>query len=225
MIPKIIHYCWFGRKEKPQSVCKYIQTWKTIMPDYEIREWNETNVDLKSMPFVDEAYNKNKYAFVADVVRLQVLYNCGGIYLDTDVEVVKRFDAFLQHSAFVSFEGHNSISTAVIGAQKETKFIKDCLAYYEGKHFILPDGTLDVTPNTHIIAANLSKLGLIFNNKKQRLLNDYLTIYPITFFSAKQFPSGKLLVTEDTYSIHHFAASWYGKWTKLKLLIHRIIKY
>lgn len=224
MIPKVIHYCWFGGKKKPQSVYKCIQTWKKVMPDYEIREWNEMNVDLKSLPFVEEAYNRRKYAFVSDVVRLQALYDYGGIYLDTDVEVIKRFDCFLQHSAFVSFEGNNSISTAVIGAQKGTRFIKDCLSYYKERHFIQPDGTLDVIPNTHIIAKNLSKLGLVFNDSKQSLFNDYLTVYPITFFSAKQFPSGKLLVTKDTYSIHHFAASWYGKWGKLKLLIHRIIR-
>ena len=223
MIPKIIHYCWFGGKEKPQSVCRYIQTWKAVMPDYEIREWNETNIDLKNIPFAQEAYIKGKYAFVSDVVRLQVLYNYGGIYMDTDVEVIKCVDEFLDSPAFVSFEGESSISTAVIGAQPSSEFIKDCLSYYEGRHFIQSDDAIDTTPNTRIIANFLRGKGLLFDNTRQKLGDNYLIVYPVTYFSAKQFPSGKLLVTENTYCIHNFAGSWLSGWGKLKLFLHRIL--
>lgn len=224
MIPKIIHYCWFGQKEKPKSVIKCIATWERYLPDYEIREWNETNVDLSEYDFAKEAYECKKYAFVSDVVRLKVLYEYGGIYFDTDVEVLKSFDRFLMHDAFMSFETDETVGTAVIGACKNSLFIKDCLLYYKDKNFLLSDGSLNVIPNPYIFRGILKDKKIIYNNQLQNIDNGYLTIYPKTYFSAKHFPSGKLVVTKNTHSIHHFNATWFTPWQKFKLKIHHLLK-
>ena len=122
-IPKIIHYCWFGKKEKPNIVKKCISSWKVILKDYEIIEWNEENFDISSNNFVRQAYENGKFAFVSDYVRVYALYNYGGIYLDTDVEVFKNFDPLLNNESFWGFEEKNFIATSTIGAQKNNKFI------------------------------------------------------------------------------------------------------
>ena len=123
MIPKIIHYCWFGRKKKPQDVINNIRNWQIVMPDYQIKEWNEDNFDLNSMTFTKEAYLVKKYAYVSDVVRLYALMTEGGIYLDTDVRALKPFDSYLHHSSFIGLEATSRLSTAVIGAMKATPWI------------------------------------------------------------------------------------------------------
>ena len=120
MIPKIIHYCWFGGKKKPENVEQYILSWKNKCPDYEIREWNENNFDIKSNCFCKEAYEKKKWAFVSDYARLAILYKYGGIYMDTDVEVIKPFDNLLTYQAFLCFESSKMVSIGTLGAKKES---------------------------------------------------------------------------------------------------------
>lgn len=128
MIPKIIHYCWFGRKEKPLSVLKYIETWKRHFPDYDIKEWNENNFDVYQLSFTKEAYFAKKYAFVSDVCRLYALYTEGGIYFDTDIIALKRFpEDILSHKAFAGFEHEIYIGTGIIGSEKNNVIIKQLL--------------------------------------------------------------------------------------------------
>ena len=146
-IPKKIHYCWFGNNELPEEQKKYIETWKKHCPDYEIKEWNEKNFDINSNKYVKEAYEAKKFAFVSDYVRLHALYNEGGIYMDTDIEVLKSFDVFLKHTAFIGFEDLKHIGTGVIGAEKGNKWIRLLLKDYDNISFYTKNGEIDLTTN------------------------------------------------------------------------------
>ena len=139
MIPKIIHYCWFGSNKKPRKVRKCIAIWKKLLPDYEFIEWNEDNFDINMIEYAKEAYNEKKYAFVSDVARLYALLQFGGIYMDTDVELLKPLDSFLNHRAFCGFESENFLSTAMIGADKGSEwinFIIVCLSIHATKKVV-----------------------------------------------------------------------------------------
>lgn len=221
MIPKIIHYCWFGGNPLPALAQKCISSWKKYLPDYEIREWNERNFDIESNIYVKEAYGARKFAFVTDYVRLFALYNEGGIYMDTDVEVLKSLDRFLIHSAFLGFEDDRMISTGIMASEKGARWAKDNLAYYSDRHFLRPDGTFDLTTNVIILTEYMLKQGLQQNNTYQDF-PDLITFYPKDFFSPKSHKNGKLYLTENTYTIHHFAGSWLTPWQKSK---RKIINY
>lgn len=136
MIPKVIHYCWFGGKPKPSSVINNISTWKKFLPDYEIIEWNENNFPTNENVFAKEAYDAKKYAFVADYCRLYVLYKCGGIYFDTDVEVIKSFNDFEEYDFFIGLEMDNQVGTSVIGSQPYHPLVRNFLEYYQDRHFM-----------------------------------------------------------------------------------------
>ena len=156
MIPKIIHYCWFGGNPLPEDAQKCIASWKKYCPDYEIREWNEENFDIQSNDYVKEAYEAKKFAFVTDYVRLYALIAYGGIYMDTDVEVVKSLDAFLKHKAFSGFESSNSIPTRLMASEKDYPLFKTLMDDYENRHFLKEDGSFDMTTNT-VTITNLCK--------------------------------------------------------------------
>lgn len=136
MIPKIIHYCWFGKGEKPEQVIKYITLWKQKNPDYDIKEWNESNFDYQQWKFCREAYQVKKFAFVSDVCRLYALLTEGGIYLETDIEMIKNFDPFLSDKSFVGEERNHTIGSGCIGAEKGTSWVKDFLETYNTREFI-----------------------------------------------------------------------------------------
>lgn len=223
MIPKIIHYCWFGQKQKPRSVRNNIKNWKKVLPDFEIIEWNEENFDVNSIDFTREANNVGKYAFVSDYVRMYALYEYGGVYLDTDVEIVKNFDDFLQREMFMGFEGDEYVGTAVIGSKKEDSFIEQIMSYYKKQQFIQPNGLFNDTPNTHILSRILNDMGLIFNNSQQ-LINRTIDIYPVDYFSAKSFLTGEITKTNNTICIHHFSCSWLPYNKRLKLRISYSLK-
>ncbi|MCI2255192.1 glycosyl transferase [Domibacillus sp. PGB-M46] len=215
-IPKIIHYCWFGKGQKPKAVIECINSWKKQLPDYRIIEWNENNFDINSNKYVQKAYLSKKYAFVSDYVRLHALYHHGGIYMDTDVEVIKNLDAFLNQEAFSGFESNNYISAGILGSIRNHPWIKRLLFYYENVSFEREDGSLDTTTNTMTITAiTNSEYGLKFGNYKQ-ILNiegNKVNIYPSDYFCAKDWKTKILNVTENTYTIHHFAGSWLPKKT------------
>ena len=178
MIPKKIHYCWFGRGEKPKLTEKCIESWKKYCPNYELIEWNEDNFDINSNQYVREAYENRKFAFVTDYVRLYVLNKFGGIYMDTDVEVIKPLDDFLKCKAFSSFENNNYIPTGIIAAEKGNKWIKTLLEDYDNLHFI-KNNELDLTPNTvRITNTTIKKFGLLPISSYQELDNGNVTIYP-----------------------------------------------
>ena len=223
MIPKIIHYCWFGGSEKPSNVANYINQWENILVDYEFIEWNEDSFNVKGNQYVSEAYSCNKYAFVSDYVRLYALYAFGGIYLDTDVEVLKDFDDVIDCSAFCGFESNDRLMTAVIGSEKKNGWIKVLLDSYNDKKFINADGSYnDVTNVTYITDIATRQFGLVLNGKAQILEKD-LCIYESDFFSPKDYNTGRLKVTSNTITIHHFTGTWKSKHELRKEKIRRLI--
>lgn len=216
MIPKVIHYCWFGRNPKPQKVLGYIESWKRHCPDYEIKEWNEDNFDVNMMPYTREAYKMKKFAFVSDVCRMFVLANYGGIYLDTDVEIVKSFDSLLSLHSFLGKEMPFKLSTAVIGVEANAEWVKAFLATYKTKHFIWSTGKLNVLENTALLTS-------FFNQHYPRYFEG-ISIFEIDYFSAKLYSTNDYCITDNTYSVHHFSGSWLKKHTfthRLKALVCR----
>ncbi len=214
MIPKIIHYCWFGNNEKSEKVQSCMDTWKTILPDYEFKEWNEKDLDLlKNFFYVDEAYKAKKWAFVSDVFRLYALKTMGGIYLDTDVEIKKTFDDLLNLDFFIGSERSKknfNLGTAVIGASKGNEIISDMLNEYKNRHFIKQDGTLDMTSNPIILGNLLTKYQISsdnYSNKEPYEFKKNSILFPYTFFCRE---------TTLSYAVHHFEASWFDAYVLKK---------
>lgn len=222
MIPKIIHYCWFGRGKKPEMALKCIDSWKKYCPDYEIKEWNEDNFPIEKYPYAKEALEKRKFAFVTDVVRLYALYTEGGIYMDTDVEVLKPLDDYLNNTAFSGFEAKDRVPTGIMGSIKGGKWAKDNLDYYNNRHFVKEDGSLDLQTNVQTITMLMVQNGLILNNEYQQL-RDYITMYPNDFFCPKSWEDGKIYLTNRTVTIHHFSGSWKPKNQLFKYKIRKVI--
>lgn len=225
-IPKIIHYCWFGRGDKPEVVNKCIQSWKRTLPEYQIIEWNEENFQIDSNTYVKEAYESNKFAFVSDYVRVYALYHQGGIYLDTDVEVFKSFNNLLHHDSFWGFEQGNYIATSTIGATKGNALIKTFLDSYAGKKFINDDGSINDLTNVAIITEILKSIGLNMDGQYQELSGKG-TFYPQTYFSPYDYINCRNFINKDTYAMHHFYKSWLPPKARLKsnlkLFISKII--
>jgi hypothetical protein len=207
MIPKVINYCWFGGNELPESVLMCINSWKMNCPDYEIVRWDESNTNLFENDYVKEAYEVKKWAFITDYVRLKVLYEYGGIYMDTDVEVCKPLDPFLNNKAFSGFENNISIPTGIMGAEKGHPFFKQLLNYYKGKHFILQNGKCDNTTNVTNITNIAKEHGFLPNGEMQTICN--MKFYPSDYFCPKDFKTGIITVTDNTVCIHHFNGSWH----------------
>ena len=189
MIPKVIHYCWFGGKEMPKLAKKCIKSWKKYCPDYELKLWNEETFDINSNPYVKEAYENKKFAFVTDYVRLFALYNYGGVYMDTDVEVLKSIDEFLENAAFTGFESSNYVPTGIMASEKKLPIIKSLLDYYTDRHFVNTDGSFDITTNTKTITKILSDKGLILNNSYQKV--EEFTLYPSDYFCPIDWRTNK----------------------------------
>lgn len=208
MIPKIIHYCWFGGNPKPDDVKKYIASWRTYCPEYEIKEWNESNFDLNENDYCRESYEAKKWAFVTDYVRLKVLYEYGGIYMDTDVEVVKNFNDLLLYNGFMCFENNKSISIGTLGIVKHSTLVMNFLTEYASRHFRRKDGTLDMTTNLSIITPILVNDYDVCLNGKKQILKDKILILPMESFIAKSDITGCIMKNEDTYAIHHYMGSW-----------------
>lgn len=207
MIPKIIHYCWFGRGEMPELAKKCIKSWKQYCPDYEIREWNEDNFDLDYCPYVREAYDNKSYAFVTDVVRLYALYNEGGIYMDTDVELIKSIDTLLKYDGLMGYETSDRISTALIACRKQLPIIKSFLDDYKDNHFVLDDGTFDIQTNVTRITEKCRQFGMQPNGEYQEI--DGLIILPVDFLCPKDYKTKEIHITKNTLCIHHFGESWH----------------
>lgn len=219
MIPKIIHYCWFGRGPKNELAIKCIESWKKFLPDYEIKEWNEDNFDVSMYPYAKEALENRKFAFVTDVVRLYALYTEGGVYMDTDVEVLKSYDPFLHHHMFSGFENNGYVPTGMMAAEKGSQWAKELLDEYEGKHFVKEDGTFDITTNTITITNYMLTKGLVLNNTYQDFPG-LCTMYPSDYFCPKDHGTGQIILTDNTVCIHHFAGSWIVS-TPMQKFLHK----
>lgn len=212
-IPKKIHYCWFGGNELPKLAEKCIKSWKKHCKDYEIIRWDESNFDVDSCPlYVRQAYEAKKWAFVTDYARLKILYENGGIYFDTDVEVIRNFDKLLDNQCFMGIERPqlgqpNSVNTGLgLGSVPQFPLIKEIMEDYDDKSFIKEDGSFDITTCTVMNTAILKKHGYVEEDCLQTVAG--ATVYPSEYFSPMDMTNGKMYVTKNTLSIHHYGLSW-----------------
>ncbi len=213
MIPKIIHYCWFGRNHLPVSAQKCIASWRKFLPDYEIKEWNEDNFDVNIIPYTQQAYEAKKYAFVSDYARFWILYHHGGLYFDTDVEVIKSMDDIVERGPFMGIEvpSKNGEMPMVapglgLGAEPKMAFYEKALEAYSHLSFLNEDGSLNqktiVLYNTELLVAERMKA----TNEIQQVAG--IWIYPVDYFNPLDDLTGKLIITENTRSIHWYMNSW-----------------
>lgn len=205
-IPKIIHYCWFGGNPLNRKAISCIESWKKFCPDFEIVRWDESNSPLNDNAYVKQAYALGKWAFVSDYVRLKALWEQGGIYLDTDVELTKGMEDLLDQQAFCGFESDQKIATCLIASIPNHALMEELLKEYEKLSFVKEDGTPDFTTNVDRITDLLKKKGLGCSGLLQNVAG--LTIYPVDWFSPKNLATGKTVCTENTRAIHHFQSSW-----------------
>lgn len=219
MIPKVIHYCWFGKGEKPKLAKKCIASWKKYCPDYEIIEWNENNFDINCCPYVKEAYESRRFAFVTDYVRLYIMFTQGGIYMDTDVEVTRNLDEFLVHKAFSGFESETQIPTGIMAGEKGFPLFENLLPYYDGRHFLDKNGNQDTTTNVITITAMLSERGFIPNGKYQVV--DGFALYPRDYFCPLDDSTGVMYDSKNTATIHWFNKSWVPQRLRVRSKITR----
>ena len=215
-IPKTIHYCWFGRGKKPKIAKKCIKSWKKYLPDYEIIEWNEDNFDINSNLYVKQAYEAKKYAFVSDYVRLYALYNYGGIYMDTDIQVLKSIDKLLENEAFTGYEDENYIACGIMGCKKGNLIFKEFLESYNERTFIKKDNSLDQTTIVKVMTDICSRYGSNINNTYEQI--DGLTIYPKDYFYPISYNNHKKCFSSNTYTIHHYTASWLSEEVKKNII-------
>lgn len=222
MISKIIHYCWFGGNELPDIAEKCINSWQLFLPDYEIKRWDETNFDVCMIPYTKEAYYNKKYAFVSDYVRFWALYHEGGIYFDIDVEVIRDLSPIIEKGPFLGIEEKDYCNPGLgMAAIKGMSFLKDCLDYYATLSFIRKDGSLNYDTVVFHISNLLKERGLKKIDKIQFIAGFY--IYPQKYFCPLNYNSKVLTITDSTYTIHHYNASWINtkqklyKWLKTKL--------
>ena len=210
MIPKILHYIWFGNNPLTPLAEECLASWKSVMPYWQIMRWDETNFDIAAAPlYVRQAYDARKFAFVSDYVRLWALEQYGGVYVDTDVKVLKSYEPLLNNTAFIGLEESKAHlpGTCVIGSEAHCKWVKDMLALYEGIEFVKEDGSLDLTTNVVRLGQCLQTKGFIQSSKEQYIEEYGLRIYTHDYFSP--ITSTRVMrKTKNTYSIHYFAESW-----------------
>lgn len=218
MIPKIIHYCWFGYGKKSKKIKKCIDSWKKYCPDYEIIEWNENNFDINSNPYTKMCYEEKKYAFLTDYVRLYVVNKYGGIYFDTDVEVIKSIDDLLKYKGFYGFEDKLHINTGEgFGSEARNQIISQMLKEYEP--FL--DGKKGMLSCPKLNTRAIKKFGLELNNELQEI--DGVMFFPAEYFNPLESTTGRLRITKNTYTIHWYSMSWLSPIDKLRSRITRPI--
>ena len=223
MLPKIIHYCWFGRGEKPVLAQKCIDSWRKFCPDFEIREWNEDNCDYLAMPFMMEAYAAKKYAFVSDVMRLIVLEQYGGVYFDTDVELVRDIAPLMDDEGFIGFENDQYVNSGQgIAAMPHHPVVQAMIEAYRKLHFTSVDATINAVGCPHLNTDVMERYGLVRNGKEQRVAG--IHVYPAEFFNPLDSVTGKLTKTENTYSIHWYSMSWLPKSVRIKSRMGRMVR-
>ena len=233
MIPKKIHYCWFGGKPLNKLGKKCLKSWRKFFPDYEIIEWNEKNFDINCYRYVKEAYFEKKYAFVSDYVRFKVLYEQGGLYFDTDVEVIKSFDDIIADGSFMGCEnpdlsgmqvngrGLNVAPGLGLAAAPGLELYKEIIEDYESSSFYKEDGSLNLYTVVERTTDLLYSRGLQNTSEIQRVAG--ITIYPAEYFCPIDMRTGKLNKTANTHSIHRYAASWVSKKDRFRGKVYRFI--
>lgn len=220
MIPRKIHYCWFGRGEKPRLAQKCIASWKKYCPDYEIIEWNEDNFDVNRNAYTQMCYKEKKYAFLTDYLRLLIVEEHGGIYFDTDVEAVRSFDELLDNPAFFGFENDRFVNTGEgFGAEPHNPAVRQMLAEYDP----LLDGRHGTIGCPRLNTDALLKLGLELNGEKQKLSG--AVVFPEDYFNPRSSVTGELRKTENTHSIHWYSASWMPWHKRLRSAISKPVHF
>lgn len=221
MIPKVIHYCWFGRRALPPLAIKCIASWKKFFSDYEIKEWNEDNFDVNMIPYIAEAYRAKKYAFVSDYARFWILYHYGGLYFDTDVEIIKPMDDIIARGPFMGCENNFDVKhkTSIsinpglgVGVNPQTSFYKELLDIYDSLHFVKNDGNFNLKTVVEYTTELFQCHGLKNIAGIQMIAGIY--IYPTDYFCPISVKDGKLRITNNTRSIHHYAQSWQSPFRK-----------
>lgn len=229
MIPKVIHYCWFGRNPLPNSAVKCIESWRRFMPDYEIKEWNEDSFDVNMIRYTREAYSIKKYAFVSDYARYWVLYNFGGVYFDTDVEVVKTVDELLDKGAFFGAEIDAVVAESLppivnpglcMASEAGHEMYGEMLETYSQSHFICEDGGINMEAIVRLTTKALIERGLSSVEGVQRVAG--INIYPKEYFNPYNNNTGVMSRTPNTYTIHWYDMSWVEK---RNLLRHKILQF
>lgn len=212
MIPKIIHYCWFGGKKLPDSALKCIESWKKYCPDYEIKLWDETNFNIEENKFIAQAYKAKKFAFVSDYARFKVLMEDGGIYLDTDVELLKSLDDLLENEAFMGLEKVGNEITGIapgliIGTRPNKEFLSYMVNLYNGLDFCDEAGNIVAKTVVKYTTDYFVEQGFVLEDKTQKVGD--VTIYSHEYFCPKDYESGKITITSNTYSVHHYDSTWW----------------
>lgn len=221
-IPKKIYYCWFGGGKLPPIAKKCIASWKKYCPDFEIVCMNENNCDFECNQYLKEAFEAKKWAFVSDYIRLKTIYENGGVYMDTDVELIKPIDGLLKSGGYMGFDGFGHVSTGLgFSANAGNEIIGEMLKDYENIHFKLPDGSFDTTPCPDRNTKTLERLGMDMSLKSGEFMG--MTFLPGDYLDPMDFYSGKIKITENTYSIHRYSASWLSPKAKRTMRIKRII--
>lgn len=227
MIPKIIHFCWLSNDPYPKKIADCIETWKHHLSDYEIKLWDYTRFPRGKSQWVDQAFDNKKFAFAADYIRAYALYYEGGIYLDSDVEVLKNFDEFLSIPYIFGQESDSGlIEAAVMGAEKGNPVFKTLLDYYDSKPFVTKDGTFDILPlpaRLNAILQKQAKLEVIDSVESFKNNDKTICLFAPEFFSPIHIINMRLEKTDKTVSIHHFAGSWKSPWNQFKKRVQRII--
>lgn len=231
MIPKVINYCWFGGNPLSVQAKKCIESWKKYCPDYEIKEWNESNFDIGCCDYVREAYKAKKWAFVSDFARFKILYDNGGIYLDTDVQLIKNLDDIVKKGPYMGYEAYCDdkvlnpnnewlVNSGLgMAAESHMDFFFEVVNYYKKQHFLQKDGKLNTYTVVYRVSDLLRQKGLKMDNKIA--IVDGINIYPEDYFCPFNFTTGKLKLTKNTHSIHLYSASWQSTTDRLKNKIKR----
>lgn len=226
MIPKIIHYCWLSDDPLSLEIKQCILSWKKYLSDYELVLWDRKRFDISSNIWVKQAYENKKYAFAADYIRLYALYTYGGIYLDSDVQVLKSFDDLLELPYFIGVTSNQSLEAAVIGCEKECDWIRLCLNYYTNRSFLTESDQFDLTTLPKIMYKQIESVKQIVYISESTPINyhsdDELYLFPFDYFCCKRGNDGKVLVTSNSYSIHHFAMSWRSPFSVFLIKIKRL---
>ena len=225
MIPKVIHYCWFGGKPLPKDAEKYICSWKKYLPGHEIIRWDESNFDVHAIPYISEAYASGKYAFVSDYARFWILYNYGGLYFDTDVEVIRPLDNIIQAGPFMGVEQQTNEYITVapglcIGAEKHNELFRILIEKYKTFRFLNPDGSFCLKNVVEITTEVLQQYNLENTDEIQQCCG--FNIYPKDYFCPIDYKTRELTITDNTRTIHHYAESWVPKSTKFKNTLARL---
>ena len=223
MIPKVIHYCWFGGNPLPRLAKKSITSWEKHCPGYKLMLWNEENFDINTVPFTAQVAKAKKWGFIVDYIRAYAVYYYGGIYLDTDVEILKPFtEDLLQNTCFSGFEDNKYVAPGLIFAGvKGCAVAKELMDIYATYNFIEENGELNLTPSPVIFTNMLLKYGLKQDNMYQKLA--VITVFSSEYFCPMSLETGKISITGNTFSIHHYAATWTTSIQKINTRIGRIL--